>query len=103
MKNNGKKKITSKQIVAMAGIILLVLLYIVTLILAIAGTENSTNLFGICLLDTIFVPIIIWIYTWIYGQLTVKKTMADIQTGTAEGDSKTTEYSADTSDSSEQN
>lgn len=78
MKNKDtKQKITSKQIVAIVGIVLLALLYIVTLVLAIIGTEATSKWFVLSLMATIFVPIIIWIYTWLYGKMTGKKTIAD--------------------------
>ena len=75
------KKVNSKQIAAILGIILLVLLYVVTLILAFVGNPNSGRLFGICLLATFAVPVLIWIYTWMYGKLTGKSTMADLNIG----------------------
>ena len=72
---------TSKQIVAIIGIVLLVLLYVVTLITAFLDTSASGSLFGICLFATIAVPLFIWIYTWMYGKLTNKSTIADIDIG----------------------
>lgn len=72
---------TSKQIVAIIGIILLVLLYVVTLVLAFVDPAVTGNLFAICLFATIIVPVLIWIYTWMYGKLTGKSTMADLNIG----------------------
>lgn len=72
---------TSKQIVAIIGIILLVLLYVVTLIVAFVDTSASGNLFGVCLLATFAIPLLIWIYTWMYGKMTGKKTIADLNIG----------------------
>ncbi len=72
-----KKKRTSKQLVALSGVILLAALYIVTLLVAIFAPENSGHLFQACLMATVFVPILIWIYVWMYGKLTGKHTMAD--------------------------
>lgn len=74
---NKKNNITSKQIVAWIGIILLVLLYIITLIVAIFDTSTSGRLFGLCLLATVAIPLLIWIYTWMYGKLSGKHTIAD--------------------------
>ena len=51
------------------GIILLCCLYIVTLILAIIGNENTTPWFMACICATIIVPILIWVYTWLYNRL----------------------------------
>ena len=76
-KDNNKKKVTSKQVVAMTGVIFLVLMYLVTLIVAIVDSSSSGKLFALCLYATIAVPILIWIYTWMYGKLTNKHTFAD--------------------------
>ena len=75
--SNPKKKITSKQVVAMAGVILLVAIYIITLLVAIFNPGESGNYFQICLVSTIAVPILIWIYVWMYGKLSGKETFAD--------------------------
>ncbi len=72
---------TSKQIVALIGVALLVLLYIVTLILAIVDTSASGTMFGISLIASVFIPLLIWIYTWIFGKLSGKSTMADLNIG----------------------
>lgn len=72
-----KKKVTSKQVVAIIGIILLVLLYIITLILAFVDTSASGRMFAISLFSSFAIPVLIWIYTWMYGKLTGKSTMAD--------------------------
>ena len=72
-----KKKRTSKQIVALGGVILLVALYILPLLVAIFAPQPAGHLFQACLMATVFVPILIWIYVWMYGKLTGKHTMAD--------------------------
>ena len=59
----------SKRILAIIGIILLVCLYIVTLVLAVIGNENTTPWFMACICATIIVPILIWVYTWLYNRL----------------------------------
>ncbi len=74
-----KKKRTSKQIVALGGVILLVALYILTLLVAIFAPQTAGHLFQACLMATVFVPILIWIYVWMYGKLTGKHTMADTE------------------------
>lgn len=72
-----KKKTTAKQIIAIIGIILLVLLYVITLILAFVDTSASGRMFAVSLCCTFVFPVLIWIYTWMYGKLTGKKTIAD--------------------------
>lgn len=74
-------KMTSRRVVAMIGVILLVLLYLVTLIVAIVDRSASGRLFWICLYATVAIPILIWVYTWMYGKLTRKHTFADFDLG----------------------
>ncbi len=66
-----------QRLAALLGIILLVLLYIVTLICALFDFDGSGKLFQACLFATIAVPILIWVYVWLYGKMTDKKTFAD--------------------------
>ena len=78
--NEPKRKITSKQVVAIIGIVLLVLLYLVTLLAAFFDSSASGRLFWMCLFSTIAIPLLIWIYTWMYGKLTGKHTLTDSDT-----------------------
>lgn len=71
------KKITSKQIVAWIGIIALVAMYVITLVVAIVNPGEGGKLFQACLVATVAIPFLIWIYVWMYGKLTGKKTFAD--------------------------
>lgn len=83
-KENNKKKMTSKQIVAIIGVVLLVLLYVITLITAIFDRSGSGRLFQASLAATLVIPLLVWIYTWLYGRLTHKHTFADFDIGGAE-------------------
>lgn len=83
---NNKKKITSKQVVAMVGVILLVLMYLVTLVMAFVDSSASGKYFALCLACTFIVPIIIWIYSWMYGRMTGKKVPGDPKNETIEGE-----------------
>lgn len=74
---SGKKRITSKQVVAIIGIVLLLLMYLAALIAAITDNSASGRLFFVCLYATIVIPLLIWIYTWMYGKLTGKRTFTD--------------------------
>jgi amino acid transporter len=78
--NTENRRITSKQIAAWIGIILLSALYIITLLVAIFDTSSSGKLFALCLFATVAIPLLIWIYTWMYGKLTGKHTIADFDT-----------------------
>ena len=53
---NKKTKMTSKQIFAIAGIVVLVLLYVITLLAAIFDSSASHALFATCLLATVAIP-----------------------------------------------
>ena len=70
------KKKNMKQIVAMAGIILLAALTVATLLAAIF--DKSGRLFQALLVATVATPILLWIYIWAYGILTGKHTMASV-------------------------
>lgn len=69
---------TPKRIAALIGCILLISLYIITLIVAIFDRSQGGKWFMISMSATFAIPFLIWIYIWIYGQLTGKKTIADL-------------------------
>ena len=78
-KNTSKKKITGKQIAAILCVVLLAGLYVVTLLAAIFGKPGTRSLFGLCLMATFVIPLITWVYIWMYGKLTNKHTIADFE------------------------
>lgn len=55
-----------KRIMAIVGIVLLLGLYIVTFIVAVAGGEGTGQLFTACIVATVVIPVLIYVYTWIY-------------------------------------
>lgn len=73
-----EKKWNAKRIVALAAVILLVLMYVVTLLAALFDTSASGMLFRVCIVCTVVVPLFAWIYIGLYGKLTGKKTIADL-------------------------
>ena len=73
-----KNKWTPKRICAILCIIFLVLIYLGTLIVAIFAPEAGGKLFAMCLFATVIVPIVAYIYIWIYTQITGKKTIASV-------------------------
>lgn len=78
------KKKTLKQIAALACVVLIILSYIVSAVVALIDSTKSGELFQACLLTTVFLPILCWIYIWLYGRIKQKHTMADLdifQTG----------------------
>ena len=58
-----------KRVMALAGVILIIALYVITLILAVCGNENTANLLMASLICTVVVPVLIWVYTFIYRLL----------------------------------
>ena len=70
---NSKKKISSKQIVAIIGAVLLVLLYVITLFVAIFDTSSSGRWFWMCLFSTIAIPLLVWIYARMYALIQEKR------------------------------
>lgn len=63
---------------ALIGVILLAMLFLATLITAIFNFDGEGKLFKAFLFATIAVPILIWIYIWLYGAITKKRTIASV-------------------------
>ncbi len=74
---NSHKK-TPKQIAALICVILLAAMYVVTLIVAFLDLGDAGRLFAGCLLATIALPILLWIYIWLYGIYRSKHNMASL-------------------------
>lgn len=72
------KKRSAKQIAALVAIILLVAMYALTLVVAIIDKSASGKMFAFCLVCTVAVPLLAWIFIWLYGQYSGKKTIADL-------------------------
>ncbi len=68
-----------KRIAALLGVILLGALYLITLIAAIFDKSSSGRWFLLCLIGTVVIPLLIWIYTWMYGVLTGRRTIASVE------------------------
>lgn len=73
-----KKKMTVKRVAALFAVILLAALYVLTLLAAVFDTSAAGSLFRICLICTVAVPLLTWIFIWLYGQTTGKSTIADV-------------------------
>ena len=73
MKEKKDKKISPKQIAAMICIVLLVGMYVATLIVALLDFPGRDRLFQACLVATIGLPILLWIYIWLYQQIRERK------------------------------
>ena len=73
MNQKNKRKITPKQIAAIVCIVLLVGMYVATLIVALLDFPGADRLFQACLVATIGLPILLWIYIWLYQQVKKRK------------------------------
>ena len=51
-----------QRVVAGIGVGFLVLLYLVTLVAALTTSETAPELFRMCIMSTIFLPIVFWLY-----------------------------------------
>ncbi|MFA6664050.1 MAG: hypothetical protein WCS21_07035 [Lachnospiraceae bacterium] len=69
---------TAKRIAAWICIIVLVAMYVVTLVAAIMSKPGADTLFKASLALTIFLPIVCWVFIWLYGFFTDKKTIASL-------------------------
>ena len=65
-----------KRIGALMGIILLVESIVATLVMALLGYTFESNLFMGLIIADISLPILLWIYIWLFGKMTGKHTMA---------------------------
>lgn len=65
-----------KKILAMAGVVLLVGLYLATLICAITDQSQTMGMFKASVFASIIIPVLIWTYQFIY-KLVTKKDSGD--------------------------
>lgn len=82
--DNKNAKMNARRIVALVGVILLAALYLITLVVAIVDKNSSGTWFMLCLIGTVTIPILIWVYTWMYGVLAQKHTIASFDLGKQE-------------------
>lgn len=72
------RKKTPKQIAALICVFLLAAMYVVPLIVAFLDLGDAGRLFAGCLLMTIALPILLWIYIWLYGIYRDRHNMASL-------------------------
>ncbi len=73
-----EKKRKVKRIAALTAAVLLAGMYLAALLAAALDTTAAGTIFRICLIGTVTVPLIAWLFIWIYGQLAGKDTIADL-------------------------
>jgi len=72
-----KKKKNHKRIAAIICLALILLSYIALFVVSLTDSSKSGELFQACLIAAVFLPILCWIYIWLYGQIKQKRTIAD--------------------------
>ena len=65
-----------KQIAAVTAIVLIIAIYIVTLILAITNNENTSQWFMAAIIATIVLPVMAYVYIWIYKKVQEQREAA---------------------------
>ena len=76
MKNSNK----TKKILAIICLVAIAALLIFSAIVAVFDFPNKLQIFSACVITLIFLPILSWIYIWLYGVLTKRKTIASFRT-----------------------
>ena|GEM_PF-670412 len=84
-----------QRIAAILAVIVILLFFIATLIAAII--DRGGRLFQGLLFADIALPILAWIYIWLFGKLTGRKTIADFDQGQPQKDADLSEAAEDTS------
>lgn len=79
MAEDKKTKWTAKRIAALTAVVFLVALYLVTFFVAVFAPAESGDVFAVCLMGTVAIPLLAWIYIWMYGKMTGKETIADLK------------------------
>lgn len=62
-----------RQILAWIGIILLIALYVSAMVLAFMGGERAQEMLGTAIVFTFIVPIMLWVYTFLYKAIKDRK------------------------------
>jgi epoxide hydrolase-like predicted phosphatase len=83
MTNNNEKTPVYKRVLALAGIVLLVGMYVALLLLALLGSPATYNMFLGCVAATVAVPIMLWLAIWAIGALTGRHTIASLDAMTS--------------------
>jgi amino acid permease len=80
MSNNEQPKNSkTKRVLAWIGIVLVVLWFTATMLLALLPVPNKDRLFPFFIFGCIIIPILIWVIIWIVGLLTGKRTVASFR------------------------
>ena len=66
-----------KQILAILGIVLILVINVLLVVAAFGATEDSNNIFNAAIVTVILVPILLWIYLYVFKL--IKKNAEDKQ------------------------
>lgn len=66
----------AKRVIALAGVLLLVGVYVRFFIYALFGKTGAGSAFVACAAATVAIPIFTWLLLWAYTALTGKRTVA---------------------------
>ncbi len=76
-KNRKKTPMTPKRIAALAGVVLLAGMYVVSLIAALFDFPGSDGLFRLSFALTLVVPLFLFIFIWAIGRMSGKRIISD--------------------------
>ena len=65
----------AKQILAILGIVLILGINVLLIFAAATATEDSTNIFNAAIVTVILVPVLLWVYLYVYKL--IKKNSED--------------------------
>lgn len=60
---------TLKRILALAGVVIIVGLYVTTLVIALVGGENSGKFLIASIVATVVIPTLLYIFNWLYNMI----------------------------------
>lgn len=73
-----------KRILAMTTVVVIVLFIIATFVIACLDFPNKQAVLTSCILGTIFLPIMAWIFLWMHSIITRKKNIASFRSAEME-------------------
>ena len=83
MEKKKKNKKNPRQIAALIGIALLILLYVGLLIQALTFGPDAGQIFMSALTGTVTIPIVVWLFIWVYGVYARRHTIASLDAMTS--------------------
>lgn len=83
MDKKKKNKKNPRQIAALIGIALLILLYVGLLIQALTFGPDAGQIFMSALTGTVTIPIVVWLFIWVYGVYARRHTIASLDAMTS--------------------